>query len=251
MGIKLKFLVFLSIISCGCGSKEPDFQVQPLPNPSLSSIEPTSNPDGSAQTVPSNIASLIANDLLGGVFTSGNDVKGMTLTEPNATNGKAVSNTTDTRGFNIDTSVTFNGAEGSGKFVLSALGSGEENLKTHIQKYTDLTLRFIFHQYLFVNNCLGNVYLHGEISCHIAGQYDPATDSFAGSADCQNGPKDSPNYILYITEADDHVVALNVRAEIHGPPLISSSYNFEGSVNVDGSTQSLADLKKDFAQCKR
>lgn len=223
---------------------------------SSSSVSSSSTEQSSgAQVVQKSIYSLIASDLLGGVFTA-DAITVSDFEEVSAPLEKVTLNVpVATKSYQIDTSRVYLGTDGDGKFVLSMKGSGEERLSQtentsyRIRDYDFLTLRFIFHQYHFKNSCLGDVYLHGEIHCDVVGEYYPEKEYFSGGADCQNGPKESPNYLLYITESGNHEVGLNIHAEINGHPLSTGSYEFTGNFIIDGETKNVADLMKDYASC--
>jgi len=202
------------------------------------------------------IASLIANDLSGGMFVDSSAVEA-DVDEAEINSSKASLNVPiETREFTVDRSYLYVGKNGEGRFTLSAYGNGEDRESTtdttqsRIYDYESLTLRLLFDRYHFLNECLGDVYLHGEIRCEVEGTYTLNNKFFRGTSDCINGPKEEPKNILYIANEETHEVALNLHIDIQGDPFNTGSFVFTGNFVIDGETKSIEELDQKN-ECKR
>ena len=137
--------------------------------------------------------------------------------------------------------------------VLVQTGNGEKivtaGTNSTLYKLNSLNLRFIFYAYRFENRCLGDVYLYGEITCEVIGDYTEKNGSFKGKARCINGPTAKPETLIYIAETGNHHIALNANLEIHGNPYNLRSYDFSGAIEIDDKPYDLAEIVSDAPSC--
>lgn len=156
--------------------------------------------------------------------------------------------------FEIDHSNQYSGYEGKGRLVISALGSGEELFPPNspepiVRHFTALTLRFIFHNYAFNNQCLGEMFLDGEVHCEITGDYEMEKEQFLGEAHCVHGPKSNPATLLYITPKKIYQLGIDANLHIDGDLYRYRSYQYEGKIFIDGEEHSIEDLLPRGGSC--
>lgn len=203
------------------------------------------------------LKSYMAFDVLGGVFrknTAEADSMIVAKLSLNVPPPQPSSSELQSSPFNIDYSNQYSGAEGKGRLVISALGSGEEFFSPHspdpvVRHFTALTLRFIFHNYAFNNECLGEMFLDGEVHCEIAGDYEMEKEQFLGEAHCVHGPKSNPATVLYITPQKIYELGLDAILHIDGNIYRYNSYKYDGKISIDGEEQSIEDIQPKGGSC--
>lgn len=244
------FLLMIGLLlfsSCGSNTEE----VSPI------HFRPSSDPaadQASAQTVSKIVPNLIAFDVIGGLFQNAMTVNAIEADTKAAPVSKTSLNASVvTTPVQLDASYSYGGKNGNGKMVLVETGGGEDTYtpdsNSHLYKFRPLNLRFIFYLYHFNNPCLGDVVLHGEISCAVEGQYTSQSQRFQGTAHCKNGPEDKPQTILYVTKDENYNVEMDVTLAIDGNPYNTGSYSPSGNVAVDGKSYDISSLLNDYPTC--
>lgn len=159
-------------------------------------------------------------------------------------------------GLVVDYSRQYVGFENKGRMSLSVFGEGQEISPTNdpediVRHFSQLILRFVFHDFAFNNPCLGVVKLKGEITCVVAGDYEVSAEQFLGEAHCQNGPLDNPAPVIYKIPQKDFSAELNTHLTIDGDPYRYRSYSYEGLIVIDGEEFSVKDNIAKGASCSQ
>lgn len=246
----LPILPFLVLI--GCGTTE-NYQ-QSFPQEALLG-------DNSNTSKSGNFFSMIAFDLVGGMFSTSSQVieksiiTGGELSPLSSSKTHTAAIDSETQDLAIDTSFSFQGSGGYGKLVLTASGSGTKTFQTSTSttpkkyQFNPLTLRFLFFNYTYYHDCMGEIRLNGEISCKVSGSYNFYQKTFSGKAICQNGFQEDQSTLLYSTDESNYEVALNSILEINGNPFSYSSYYYSGRITIDGVLHDIDDLMDSDQTC--
>lgn len=180
-------------------------------------------------------------DVLGGMFRTD------TSSSQNMFLSKSTQTTTELA---PDISYEYSGMDGKGELVLSISGSGvEKEIKTGSSTYTTRTfsplqLRFLFFNYAYLNPCLGEVRLTGEISCEITGEYKAGR--FIGKSHCANGEGEK---ISYKVAGSVYEIGLDADLNIGGNIYSYSSYSYTGTITINNESKKIEDALQTVPSC--
>lgn len=237
-------IILLALFSSlGCGSSSSTDTAAP-PNQQVTS----DSVQKSTAPIPTKAENLLTFDVLGGIFKQSNTASAMTLAKTTLNLPQPQTKEEAVAQFSIDTSYTFLGYKSSGRLVVTAAGAGSE--AAMLRHYEPLTLRFLFFNYAFKNDCFGVVHVDGEIRCEIVGDYWTDKKTFSGTAHCVNGPQNKPETVIYITDKKTYDVSFDAQLKIDGDYLNYGSYNYQGDITIDGAKKKIEDLMKGGLSCE-
>ena len=240
------------LLLVACGTSE-DYQKSNLQSNLIGDNSPTQN-SGS-------ILSMIAFDLVGGMFsTNSQTIKNSVLSDGDSTPlsvGKVIASEKSIKAVAIDTSFSFSGAGGNGKLTLIANGNAEKIFESETSptpqsyQFRNLNLRFLFFNYTYYHDCLGKIRVDGEISCKIIGDYNLRNENFVGKALCRNGYQEDRSTLLYMSDEANYEVSLETLLEIEGNPFNFSSYYYSGQITIDGVINEIETLLSANNTCQK